>query len=156
MANALKAWLKDLFDDDNNDAAETLSEFSDETLAACALLLEVTLADHDEDPSEIEALKRAMQCQFEIQDALFEALLGATRNHVKESISLFEHTRVLNEELDHRSKITLVEMMWDIAHADGQLDHHEEHLIRRMAELLYVEHADFILAKLASKKRFAE
>ncbi len=153
MPKALTEWVKTLFQDEATTTPESVQEFPDETLAACALLLEVTLADHEEQPEEIQALQRAMSKRFSITEETFDALLQATRGKAKDAVSLYEHTRVLNDELDHRAKIDLVELMWDIAHADGELDHYEEHLIRRVAELLYVEHADFILAKLASKQR---
>jgi uncharacterized tellurite resistance protein B-like protein len=155
MPKALTDWVKQLFQDESTTAHDSVHTFSDETLAACALLLEVTFADHAEEPEEIKALQRAMAKRFGITDEAFDTLLHATRAQAKDAVSLYEHTRVLNDELDHRAKIDLVELMWDIAHADGQLDHYEEHLIRRVAELLYVEHADFILAKIASKERNA-
>lgn len=153
MPNTLTEWVKTLFQDEPTTTLKSVHAFPDETLAACALLLEVTLADHAEDPEEIHALHRAMNTRFGITEDAFDTLLQATRAQAKDAVSLYEHTRILNDELDHRGKIDLVELMWDIAHADGQLDHYEEHLIRRVAELLYVEHADFILAKLASKQR---
>ena len=44
-------------------------------------------------------------------------------------------------------KVRVIEMMWQVVYADGVKDHYEEHLIRQVAELLYIPHADFIRAR---------
>ena len=62
-------------------------------------------------------------------------------------ISLQHITRQLNEHYDHAMKVRVVEMMWQMVYADGEKDHYEEHLIRQVAELLYVPHGEFIQAR---------
>lgn len=151
MSNALSRWIKDLLSTDTPMQASGIDAFPATTLAACALLLEVTLSDHEENVEELEQMQQAMQDSFAITPEVFDALLSASRHHLKHSVSLYEHTRVLNDALDHPSKIDLIGKMWQVAYADGHLDHYEEHLIRRVAELLYVEHRDFILAKLDAR-----
>lgn len=151
MDNTLSRWIKDLFHNEAPKEASAHAEFPPATLAACALLLEVTLSDHAEDPDELKHMQQAMQASFAITPAMFQELLDASRHHVKHAVSLYEHTRILNDELDHASKIDLIHKMWRVAYADGHLDHYEEHLIRRVADLLYVEHRDFIVAKLNAR-----
>jgi uncharacterized tellurite resistance protein B-like protein len=150
MSNALSRWVNDLLGTDTPQVSG-IDAFPATTLAACALLLEVTLSDHEENVEELEQMQQAMQESFAITPEVFDELLSASRRHLKQSVSLYEHTRVLNDTLDHPSKIDLIGKMWQVAYADGHLDHYEEHLIRRVAELLYVEHRDFILAKLDAR-----
>ena len=149
MAIGVTGWLKTLFGEPSPTTTRTLQGFPAPTLAACALLLEVSLADHAEDPDEITRLKVAMQSAWGITSDAVDALLTMARSHLAHSVSLYEHTRVLNADLDHAEKIELIRQMWQVAYADGHLDHYEEHLIRRVADLLYVEHRDFIQVKLA-------
>lgn len=151
MDNALSRWVKDLLSTEGPNQESGIEAFPATTLAACALLLEVTLSDHEENIDELKQMQHAMQESFAITPEVFDELLSASRRHLKQSVSLYEHTRVLNDALDHPSKIDLIGKMWQIAYADGHLDHYEEHLIRRVAELLYVEHRDFILAKLDAR-----
>lgn len=151
MDNALSRWVKDLLSTEGPNQEFGIEAFPATTLAACALLLEVTLSDHEENIDELKQMQHAMHESFAITPEVFDELLSASRRHLKQSVSLYEHTRVLNDALDHPSKIDLIGKMWQVAYADGHLDHYEEHLIRRVAELLYVEHRDFILAKLDAR-----
>ena len=48
-------------------------------------------------------------------------------------------------------KVRVVEMMWQLVYADGDKDRYEEHLIRQVAELLYLSHAEFIQARLQAE-----
>jgi uncharacterized tellurite resistance protein B-like protein len=49
----------------------------------------------------------------------------------------------------------VIEQMWTIAYADAQLSHYEEHLVRKIADLLYVPHATYIAAKIRARDRAA-
>ena len=68
------------------------------------------------------------------------------------SASLHRYIQVLNDALDYRDKLRIIESLWAVAYADGELDKHEEHLLRRLGDLLYVQHSDWIRLKL----KFAE
>ena len=68
-----------------------------------------------------------------------------------ESTSLYEFTRVINDNYTPQQKLQLISAMWVVAYADGNLDKYEEHLIRRVAELTYVAHEDYIRAKLRAQ-----
>ena len=81
-----------------------------------------------------------------------QEIVDATLAKSKESISFYEHTRILNDQLDYDQKKEVLNSVWAIAFADGEMDKHEEHLIRRIADLLYLNHKDFINAKLNQKK----
>jgi uncharacterized tellurite resistance protein B-like protein len=74
-------------------------------------------------------------------------LLEEARRHAAESISLFDFTSVLHRQLDSAQKREVVELLWSVAFADGELDPQEEYLVRKIARLLHVSDADFISAK---------
>ena len=62
--------------------------------------------------------------------------------------SLYDFVKTLNDTMAPDAKRGLLRLLWDVAHADGHVDPHEEHLIRQLADLLHLSHADFIRGKL--------
>ena len=62
-------------------------------------------------------------------------------------VSIQHITSLLNQHYEHAMKLQVVEMMWQLVYADGDKDHYEEHLIRQVAELLYLSHGEFIQAR---------
>jgi uncharacterized tellurite resistance protein B-like protein len=117
-------------------------------LAAAALLLEVSRADHVRDEAEQLAIVRAVKRAHALSDAEMAALLDSAETSVDAAASIQEFTRVLNEELSAEDRTALIEDMWRVAYADGRLDKYEEYMIRKIADLLYVPHSQFIRAKL--------
>ena len=61
---------------------------------------------------------------------------------------LYEFTKLINDSYDYEQKVELIENMWRIAFSDKRLDKYEDHLIRKVSELIYVSHSDFIKTKL--------
>ena len=90
--------------------------------------------------------------KLDIEKEEIQEIVDATLAKSKESISFYEHTRILNDQLDYDQKKEVLNSVWAIAFADGEMDKHEEHLIRRIADLLYLNHKDFINAKLNQKE----
>ena len=70
------------------------------------------------------------------------------QTQAKEATSLYEFTRLINDDYDYKQKVELIENMWRIAFSDNNLDKYEDHLIRKISDLIYVSHSDFIKAKL--------
>lgn len=115
--------------------------------AMAGLLSEVAMADHDIDEREKET-KKARICQLlSLEATQAESLLDQARQHSEHATSLYEYTDKLRD-LDPHTRILLIEAMWSVAYADENIDPLEEAVIRKTAELLYVDHADFIRAKL--------
>ena len=73
---------------------------------------------------------------------------------VKESTSLYNYTREVNDSFTYDKKLVLIDNLWTIAYADGNLDKFEEHLIRKISDLLYVSHSDFIDIKIKNREQF--
>ena len=116
----------------------------------CSLMIEVAYADNQLDESELKAMARSLS-KLDIQEEEIQEIVDVTLSKSKESISFYEHTRILNDQLDYDQKKEVLNSVWAIAFADGEMDKHEEHLIRRIAELLYLNHKDFINTKLNQK-----
>ncbi len=117
----------------------------------CSLMIEVAYADNQLDESELNAMANSLS-KLDIEKEEIQEIVDATLAKSKESISFYEHTRILNDQLDYDQKKEVLNSVWAIAFADGEMDKHEEHLIRRIADLLYLNHKDFINAKLNQKE----
>ncbi len=116
-------------------------------LAAAVLLVEVARADYEKEQSEYGVLLRRLEQRFALDRHTAVDLLGRAQVVADDAVSLHQHTALINERYDRRQKFELICALWAVAYGDGELHHYEEHLIRRLADLLYVPHADFIRAK---------
>jgi len=139
--------LKKLFQSASDDKSSTMSL----ELVFAALLIEVAKADFDFDESERLRLMALLQERFGLSDEDSLSIIEQAEKRVDDSTSLYEFTREINEQFDPEEKIALLESMWRMAFADGELDKYEEHLIRRVADLLYVPHSRFMTAKHAAR-----
>ena len=117
-------------------------------LATAALLLEVARADHVTENLELDAVEWAIGRVFDLSPAEANELIDLAEREVHESTSHFGFTSLVKDNFTPEQKVDLVEMLWRVAIADGRVDKYEESLLRRIADLIYVPHSDFIRAKL--------
>jgi len=113
------------------------------------LLLEIARSDTQIDPVELKAIEQAIKdaCPS-IPPEELEEIVNTARQDVEKSISLHEQIRQINTGFNREQKISLIEHMWRIAYADGDLDKYEEYTIRQLCDLIYVDHKEYIQAKL--------
>jgi len=122
-------------------------------LAVTVLLFEVAESDFQQQPEEKEALLQAVQRYFDLGQEQAEALLSMAESEHADSTDYYEFTRLINQHYTAEQKNQLVETLWQIAFADQSLHRYEEHVIRRLSELLYVPHSVFIAAKHRADNR---
>lgn len=140
-----------------DDGSEPEDDVSEIRLAAAVLLVEIARADAGEDEAERELAERLLKQHFELDEVQVQQLMDLASARADESISLFEFTNRLKDALEESQRGDIVEMLWDVVYADGAVDRYEEHLMRRIAELLYVTHSEFIRRKhLAADRRKRE
>ncbi len=116
-------------------------------LAAAALLIEMTRADHDVKGIEREAVAHAVQRTFELDSSESQELLALAERQADQATSLYEFTQLINRHFDPEQKEHFVELLWHVALVDGEIDKYEEHLVRRVADLIHVPHRSYIRAK---------
>ncbi|MBR9884022.1 MAG: TerB family tellurite resistance protein [Oceanospirillales bacterium] len=117
------------------------------TLASAALMVEVLASDYDRKPEERTMLLALVKLSFELDDAAADALLERAEAAHRDSTDYFRFTSQINQACTPEQKVALIENLWRVAYADGELHRYEEHVIRRIADLIYVPHIDFIAAK---------
>ncbi|MGK0475207.1 MAG: putative tellurite resistance protein B-like protein [Oleispira sp.] len=116
-------------------------------LAAAALLVEIMNADHDLSPAESESIKNILFDTLFITADVADKLLETAKKEVHEATDLFQFTGVINTSYRYEEKVSLIESLWKVAYSDNQLDKYEEHMVRRIADLLHVSHSDFMQTK---------
>ena len=116
-------------------------------LASAALLIEVARADFEITPEELARLIDLLATTFDMSPEDLELVTQQANDQVENAVSLHDFTRVINEHCSPEERNELVGLRWDVAAADGDLSKYEDHLIRRVADLLYVPHQEFIRLK---------
>ena len=120
-------------------------------LASAALLIETARADFTQDGDEEAAMEKLLHNSLMLPATEIQELMRQATDKADEATSLYEFTRLINDHYLEEEKLQLIHNMWVVAWADGNIDKYEEHLIRRVAELIYVSHQEFIRGKLAAK-----
>ena len=117
-------------------------------LAIAALLCEVSNADHNISREEELVIERTLAKLLGIDNQQVVSLLKEAKQKIAASSSLYDFTSQL-AELEFRTRSRLIEAMWEVAYADNELDPVEELVIRKVSDLLYLDHSEYIQAKLA-------
>lgn len=115
---------------------------NDYRLAAAALLVHVVTIDGVIGADEMSRLRAILAAQFDLAEADAERLLEAAIARDAEAVDLYAFTSVLNRAMDEEGRKRVVEMMFEVAYADGGLTEFEDNLVWRAAELLNVSSRD--------------
>lgn len=142
MINSLLAWFKNTPEDTDNQSGHSKA-----TRAAAALMVEVALADHQLSEEEEAALPGLLRQYAELSTEEAIELIQLAHEDVEDAIALHEFTRHLNEEFSLEEKLDLITVLWRMAYADQDIDKYEEHIIRRIADLLHLRHSEYIQCK---------
>jgi uncharacterized tellurite resistance protein B-like protein len=116
-------------------------------LTSAILMLEMIHVDEHAHEDEERAIRKILQQQFDLSKEETEELLELAHEEKMDATDYYRFTSLINENYSQEQKIKLVEQLWEIAYADKVIDRFEEHLVRKLAELLHVPHKHFIQAK---------
>lgn len=122
-------------------------------LASAVLLIDAARADHHAHDVEMQVVQRLLRDRFELAPEETAALVQHASAELDHAVALQGFTRQLVDALDEAERGALVGMLWDVVHADGEVHAWEEHLVRRIADLLYVPHGEFIRRKLEAQTK---
>ena len=116
-------------------------------VATAALLIEIARADFHIEDQELEHIAAALKAKFELSSQEVEDLIALATQEAEQAISYYDFTSLINQEFSFEQKIKVIELMWQVAYVDDYLQKYEEALIRKISDLLYIPHSDFIAAK---------
>lgn len=121
-------------------------------LATAALLVEVSRIDSEATPQERDVVERAIRDRFGLSADEAAELIRLADAEVSQATDYFQFTSLVNRFFSAEQKQRVIELMWRVAYADADLSAHENHLMRRIADLLHVPHGDYIAAKMRARE----
>ena len=142
--------IRKFFKSNENSKSDNLEGNQDE-LAYASLLIEVIKSDDHFDQREHDELLNILDTKLSIDEKALGELSELAQKKSDESTSLYEFTREINDKYQYEEKVQLIEDLWRIAYSDERIDKYEDYVIRKVADLIYVTHSDFIKSKLKVK-----
>jgi uncharacterized tellurite resistance protein B-like protein len=143
--------IRDYFDRNIGAQGAPAAERHSVELATAALLIEVVRSDSGITPNEQQAVLRAVRERFGLADEEAQTLFRLAEDEVRTANDYYQFTSLINRHFDQQRKQHVIELMWQVAYADAELAAHENHVLRRIAELLHVTHGDYIAAKMRAR-----
>lgn len=115
--------------------------------AVATLLYEMTRMDAEVRAVDVDAARAALADLLGLDRQRADALLDEAGTKAGRLTSYFAQVSVINRRFEMDQRIRFVEHMWRVAYADGGLDPYEDHLVRKISNLLYVPHVQCMLAR---------
>lgn len=122
-------------------------------VATAALMLEMMRMDGSVTAQERATVTSALQKQFGLAAEEVGTLMALATEEARQATDYFQFTSLINKSFSVWQKIQVIENMWQIVFANGQLDAHEQHFVSKIADLLYVPHSEYIAAKQRAQRR---
>ena len=122
-------------------------------VATAALLLEMMRMDSSITAAEAASVTRTLQTRFGLDSAQVDRLMALAAEEARLATDYFQFTSLIHRSFSAEQKVQVVEYLWQVAYADGHLDAHEQHFMRKIADLLYVSHADYVGAKQRAREQ---
>lgn len=117
--------------------------------AACVLMVAAARADGEFSRDEACAIATLVSGHFGLDADETAELVAAAA--AEDATDLFPAARILNETLDRRQRLDVVELLWRVVLSDGRLETRENALMHKVAHLLNLSHGDLIALKLAAR-----
>lgn len=122
-------------------------------VAVAALLMEVAAADSRVSAEERSRIERIIGELHDVSVEVAREIRAKAEAQADQVTSLYPFTRLITAECSMEDRIEIVHRLWEITLLDGEVHPHEEHLVRKVADLLYVSHSQFIRGKLKHQQR---
>jgi len=130
------------------DSSETEADVEHQLkLATTALLIEMMLQDDDVAEQELITIKESICKTFELNNDESQTLFELAEKEQRNATDYHQFTSLIAKNYSKEQKCQVIENLWKVAYADGRLDSLEEHMLRRISDLIYVSHSDFIRIK---------
>lgn len=125
-------------------------------LSVAVLLLEAARQDDQFDTKERAVIAQLLTRKFDLSPGECGELLAAGEARAAQMVQIHGHTSDVFEQMPPDERVHLVEMLWEVAYADGVLDPEEDLLIRRVAGLIYITDRERVLARQRVVARLAQ
>ena len=155
MLNSIKNFIKDMSSLGKDDDIEPLFDVDDQKLAAAALMFHVIAADGVVQEEENAKLRSILCTHYDVDESDIDKLVEQATMADNEAVDLFAFTSTLKRQLTNDERILLVEDLWEMVFADGELHEFEDNIVWRVAELIAVSPQDRMLMKQRVQKRYS-
>lgn len=149
MLDGLRQFIADIV---SPDAQERAFDETDYRLAATALLVHVVSLDGEPSAIEKRKLHGLIESRFKLDPGTADRLIASAMRIEGEAVDLYRFTSVIMRSVNEEGRIKIVEMMWELVFADGQVSEFEDNVVWRAADLLGVSSRD----RIDLKHRVAE
>ena len=134
------------FLDSLNNDKESHDELTLE-LACTVLLCEVMRADGQLQQQERELLAHIISEEFSISEEEVVEIIEKGIILSDQAVDFYQFTSLINSHYSIEERMNMVKLLWKIAYADGELAAIEEHIIRKIADLLYLRQTEYVQTK---------
>ena len=117
-------------------------------VATCALLIEMALIDDEFEPAEKQRITGYFQKAFGLPQQAIDELIEIAGHELDTKIDLWGFTNLINQHYAPEQKLKIMEIIWEVIYADGQLTAHEDYLVHKLYKMFDLTHAQMIEAKL--------
>jgi uncharacterized tellurite resistance protein B-like protein len=153
MIDAIKQFFDTRIAGDGEETADTGQHRLQ--LATAALLIEMAQADNQRHSMEFQAIHDGIMEVFDLSPEETAEIIELADEEAHEATDHFEFTQLINQQFGYDDKCRVVELLWRVCLADAEMDRYEEQLVRKIADLLHVEHSEFIAAKLRVQRAYS-
>ena len=139
--------LKNIFEkvkQENNSQVEIIEE---EIYAVLSLLIEACKVDGIVSDDEIEKITDLLINKFHLEPSKAKNAVNFVLEKENEKVEIFSDIKVILDTMDHEERIKVVEMLWGVVLADGNIDDYEANLMRKISSLLHVSSFETAEAK---------
>jgi len=116
-------------------------------LATASLFIEMMFQDHKVTDNEKQTVQKVLQEIFDLSGHETKEIYQRAEQKVKQATDYHQFTNLIAKKFGQEKKIKIIEYLWMIAYSDYDLNKYEEHMVRRISDLIYVPHREFIQAK---------
>jgi len=131
--------------------SETVGQLSIE-ISCAVLLCEVMRADSVFTENEQDELSAILTKQFDLTAQEVNSILEQAFELSENASDFYQFTSKLNKHYSLDERIKIVTLLWQVAYADGDLANIEEHIIRKIADLLHLRHSEYIATKISAEQ----
>lgn len=151
MLTNLKKYFSDNISIKQNASEEIVSH--NIQIATCALLLEMANSDDQFTDEERMRIAAILKNKFALNDMQIEELFRLTQKQLAQSLDLYGFAKLLNQNYSEEQRIEVIELVWEVIYADGQLAGYEDYLVHTYQKILDLSHKQFIEAKMRVLQR---
>lgn len=137
-------FLKSLLQGEHEKPTLDRDEFQ---ISLCAVLLEVASVDGELAPTEAARIDHLIAAYFQLDSPALARLKKEAEAARRERTDLYSFTKSIRQNCSSEEREKILEMIWKVVYADGYIDKYEESICRRLAEMIGLNHNQYIAAK---------